>query len=153
VQAGDAIPVRYLARDPGVNALAGPHPDEFPLGLFLIIPLFATVFATTLSRMFLPRLREILAARRLYRTGVLTEGKVVFVKRRTAAGWPGAQMQVVADFRVYVTCRLPTGQSVELIAPCTNEWLLNHLAPGTVVHVLHDAGDTTKCALLEAFIR
>jgi hypothetical protein len=151
VQVGDAIAIRYLTRDPAVNEVAGAHTDAPPLA-FAFFPLFFPFFFLAIfAPLFLPRIREILRARRLYRTGVLAPGKVVFVKKRTLGPqWHGMQGNLA---EVYVAYTQPGGQRAELIAGCCNDWLLNHLEPGAAVHVLHAPGGSARGAILEEFIR
>ena len=148
-QVGDRIEIRYLTRDPALNAIAGADSgDEPPLALFTIFPLF---FVLLLSPLYLPQLREVLRARRLYKSGVLAPGKVVFVKRRNAATWPGWPGGASAD--VYVAYQPSTGGRSESIVWCTNDWLLYQLSPGATVHILLPADRSGRGALLEAFIR
>jgi hypothetical protein len=152
VQVGDAIAIRYLTRDPAVNEVAGAHTDAPPLA-FAFFPLFFPLFFLAIfAPLFLPRVREILRARRLYRMGVLTQGKVVFVKKRTLGPtqWHGMQGNFA---EVYVAYTQPGGQRAELIAGCSNDWLLNHLEPGAAVHVVHAPGGSPRGSILEEFIR
>jgi hypothetical protein len=147
-QTNDRIEVRYLRRDPAVNAIAGDSANEPPVFIFMLFPL---LFLLLLSPLFLPQLREVMRARRLYHKGLLTQGKVVFVKMRSAGTWPGWPGSSSAD--VYVAYQSPSGGRVETVAWCTNDWLLNQLSPGATVHILLPAEKAARGALLEAFIR
>jgi hypothetical protein len=148
-QDGDRIEIRYLTRDPTLNAIAGTDSgNEPPLALFAIFPLF---FVLALSPLYLPQLREVLRARRLYRSGVLASGKVVFVKRRNFGTWPGWPGTTSAD--VYVAYQRSSGGRAEAIVSCANDWLLNQLSPGAAVHILVPADRSGRGVLLEAFIR
>jgi len=149
VQAGDSVDIRYLDRDPSVNTIAGANPDNAPpLAFFMIFPLF---FLLVLSPLYFPQIREVIRARRLYKTGLLAQGKVVFVKKRNAGTWPGFPGNSMAD--VYVAHDLPQGGRRETIVWCSNDWLLHQLSPGTTVHILLPADSSARGALLEAFIR
>jgi len=148
-QVGDKIEIRYLTRDPAVNAIVGTDSgNEPPMALLVIFPLF---FGLALSPLYLPQLREVLRARRLYRSGVLASGRVVFVKRRNFGTWPGWPGNTSAD--VYVAYQSSSGARAEAIVSCTNDWLLNQLSPGATVHVLLPADRSGRGALLETFIR
>jgi hypothetical protein len=147
-QAGDKIPIRYLTRDPTVNAVAGTDQNEPPVFLFMIFPFF---FLLMFSPLYFPQLREVMRARRLYRKGTLVQGKVVFVKRRSAATWPGWPGSSNAD--VYASYHLPSGETAETVAWCANDWLINQLSPGSTVHVLLPPDKSSRGALLEAYIR
>lgn len=148
-QAGDTIEIRYLARDPAVNGIAWTDPGNAPpIFFFAIFPLFVLL---VLSPLYLPHLREVMRARRLYRRGTLVQGKVVFVKKRGFATWPGWPGGSAAD--VYVAHPLPGGGQAEAVVWCTNEWLVNHLSPGTTVHILLPSDRSARGSLLEAFIR
>lgn len=148
-QVGDKIPIRYLARDPAVNTIAGADSDnEPPILFFLFFPLF---FLLIFSPLYYPQLREVLRARRLYKNGTLVEGKVVFVKKRSTGTWPGWPGSSTAD--VYVAYQPSSGGRAEIVVWCTNDWLVNHLPPGAPVHVLLPPNKSARGALLEAFIR
>ena len=149
VQVGDRIQIRYLARDPALNAIAGADSgNEPPFAVFVFFPLF---FLLVLSPLYLPQLREVLRARRLYKSGVMTSGRVVFVKRRNTTTWPGWPGVTSAD--VYVAYQPSTGGRAETIVSCANDWLLTQLSPGATVHILLPADRSGRGALLEAFIR
>jgi hypothetical protein len=148
VRQGDRIEVRYLSRDPAVNAIAGTNfDDEPPVLLFLLFPFF---FLLILSPLYLPQLREVLRARRLYKTGELAMGEVVFVKRRSLVSWPGWPGSTTAD--VFVAHDMPGGGRAESVVVSSNDWLLNQLAPGTRVRVLR-GGKSDRGVLLEAYVR
>ena len=147
-QIGERIPIRYLTRDPVINTIAGTDANEPPVFLFMIFPLF---FLLVFSPMYFPQLREVMRARKLYKNGIVAQGKVIFVKRRNAATWPGFPGSSTAD--VYVSYLLPSGGRAETVVWCANEWLLNQLSPGATVHLLVGRGQTARGALLEAFIR
>lgn len=148
-QAGDQVQIRYLARDPSANAIVGTNSDNPPpIFLFVIVPLF---FLLVFSPLYFPQLREVIRVRRLYKTGVVVQGQVVFVKKRSAgaaSGWPGS-----STAEVYVTHQLPGGGRAETIVWCGNDWLTNQLSAGTTVHILLPPGKSAGGALLEAFIR
>jgi hypothetical protein len=147
-QGGDRIEIRYLTREPTVNAIVGNEVEGPPAFFFLFFPLVMLFF---LAPMFLPQINNVLRARRLYRSGVLAQGRVVFVKRRSTfalPGWPGAS---AAD--VYVAHLSPAGAPLETVVWCANDWVINHLAPGTGVHILLPPGKSARGVLLEAFIR
>jgi hypothetical protein len=148
-QAGDKIQVRYLRRDPAVNAIAGTEAGNAPpLFIFVFFPFF---FLLVLSPLYLPQFREVMRARQLYRKGVLAEGRVVFVKRRSAVTWPGWPGSSTAD--VYVDYETPGGGRAETIVGCSNDWLVNQLSAGSSVHILLGADRSKRGALVEAFIR
>jgi len=114
----------------------------------MIFPLF---FLLVFSPMYFPQIREVMRARKLYKYGAVVQGKVIFVKKRNAATWPGWPGSSTAD--VYVAYQLPSGGRAEIVVSCANEWLLNQLSPGTTVHLLIAQNRTARGALLEAFIR
>jgi hypothetical protein len=145
MQAGDRIEIRYLTRDPAVNSMTGTESDgEPPIFVFLVFPLF---FILLLSPLFFPQIREVMYARRLYRTGVLTQGQVVFVRKSHTGNWPGWPGSASAD--IYVA----HGSRAETVVRCTNDWLLNQLSPGSPVHILIPPDQSKRGVLLEAFIR
>jgi hypothetical protein len=145
---GEKIEVRYLSRDPSLNRVAdGNANNEPPIFVFFIFPFF---FLIVLSPLYFPQVREVLRARRLYKTAEVIQGQVVFVKRRSVFSWPGWPGSSTADvFVSYVRA----GSRAEVIAACNNEWLLNQLEPGTSVRVLASARKSERGVLLEAYIR
>jgi hypothetical protein len=147
-QPGDRIEIHYLAREPAVNAIAGNGPAAPPLFVFAFFPVFMLL---VLLPTFVPQLRGVLRARRIYRNGSLVQGTVVFVKRRAAwsrPGWPGSSAA-----EVYVAHQSPSGGRAETVVWCPNDWLINQLAPGTSVHILLPPEKSKQGVLLEAFIR
>ena len=147
VAAGEPISVEYLASNPSVNAVAGDNRNAPPFAVFLFMPIFFVGFYVSI---FWPALRDVLAARRLFKNGRLAIGTVVFVKRRTTMAWrgmPGGSTQVFIQFKT------PDGQMAEASNLCQNDWLVNLLAPGTPVHIAYAESDPTRVALLDAFVR
>ena len=147
-QVGEKVEIRYLASDPAVNGIAESDSNGPPIVIFLFFPIF---FLLVLSPLYLPQMRDVMRGRRLYKSGVLVQGNVVFVKKRSAGTWPGWPGSSTAD--VYVAHQLPGGGRAETIAGCTNDWLVNQLSPGTAVHVLLPPKKSQRGALLEAFLR
>lgn len=144
---GDSIPVVHLEADPSVSAIAGDGskrgPDFVP---FLILPLFVLLFFVP---MFGPRFAQLRRDRKLFRSGSLATGRVVFVRGQREGqmpGWPPGL--TVAE--VYVAARLPSGEIREVRAGCTNDWVLAHLPPGAQVHVCV-VGD--RAVLIENYLR
>src|SRR5450631_2356558 len=130
---GDAIPVRFLKSDPIVNALASDGRNQAPpIALFLLMPLF---FLAIFGSLFWPSVRDILRARRLFKSGRLASGKVVFVKKGTTPLWPGMTGNMAAE--VFIEYQVSGGEKREAVATCRNDWLLNQLTPGTSVHIAY----------------
>jgi hypothetical protein len=147
-QPGERIEIHYLTREPAVNAIAGNEPDQPPLFFFAFFPVLMLL---VLSPMFVPQLRGVLRARRMYKNGSMAQGAVVFVKRRSASTWPGWPGSSAAD--VYVAHQSASGERMETVVWCPNDWLISQLAPGTSVHILLQPGKSSQGVLLEAFIR
>jgi len=146
---GDAVEVRYLKSDPAVNGLRRDGRNEAPpLVFFLFMPLF---FLAIFGSMFWPSIQEVLRARRLFRTGRLATGKVVFVKRRATPFWPG--MSTLGAAEVYVELQSSGQGKREVLALCRNDWLVNQLTPGAAVHVAYSDDQSANVALLEAYLR
>jgi len=146
---GDPIEIRYLSRDPSVNAVVGSAVDtEPPVFVFLFFPVF---FVLILSPLYFPQVREVMRARRLYKRAILTTGQVVFVKRRSIVSWPGWPGSTISD--VFVSYQQGDGRQAETVASCANDWLVNHLAPGAPVHVLLPMRTKERGVLLEAYLR
>jgi hypothetical protein len=147
VREGDPVEVQYLTGDPVVSRLRGNSPpNSSPLYVFLFTPLF--VLAMFCSLLW-PPLREYRRVRALYQLGRLTTGKVLFVKRRSntaSRGWSG---NTSSD--VYIQFDGVAGKR-EGIAWCPNDWLIDQLVPGGIVHIAYD-DRSDKVALLEAFLR
>jgi len=147
---GDRVPVKYLASDPAINAIADASgADQPPFLLVFLFPIFALL-------MFLPafvsQLRPLLRARHLFQNGRIVLGSVVFVKRKTnSSWWPGWPASITAE--IYVTYRLPAGNIQEAKAWCDNDWFLNQLQPGGTVHIAVLSDRPNEAALLDAFVR
>ncbi|HTY98262.1 MAG TPA: DUF3592 domain-containing protein [Rhodocyclaceae bacterium] len=149
LEPGQAVPIKYLVADPSNNAIAGTgEQDGPPLLFFAFFPLMALLF---LGPMFLPQAREVFKARRIFRKGEIVQGKVIFVKRRTSATWPGWPGSSAVE--VFIGYRLPSGAAAEAKAWCNNDWLLHHLAPGAGVSIAVMAGKPGEAVLIEGFVR
>jgi hypothetical protein len=149
VNAGEAIEVRYLKSDPAVDALPSDGVNQAPpLVFFFFVPVF---FFVLFAAMFWPPVGEVLRARRLFKSGRLATGKVVFVKRRALPLWPGISSYGTAE--VYVEFQTAAQLKREGVAACRNDWLINHLKPGAQVHVAYSDGNAGGAALLEAYLR
>ena len=148
VNQGDAIEVRFLKGEPTVNALPDQSRNQAPpLALFLFMLFF---FLAIFAPLFWPPIREVLRARRLFKSGRLATGKVIFIKKRITSLWPGMPGNSASD--VYIEFLTPMGKR-EAVAWCQNDWLLNQLVPGTSVHVAYSDEDSDKVALLEGLLR
>jgi Protein of unknown function (DUF3592) len=150
VNPGDAIEVRYLKAEPVVNALPSERQQEPPpLAFFLFMPVF---FLAIFASLFWPPVRELLCARRRFKSGRLAVAKVIFVKKRATGFWPG-WLPFNGASEVYVRFTTPNDANREGIASCQNDWLLNQLVPGANVHVAYSEDESAKVAILEAYIR
>jgi hypothetical protein len=132
-----------MSLDQGPSRHGGP-----PAAIFLTFPLFViTLFAP----IFLPQIRALMRARRLFRKGILTTGRVVFVKKRNIGTWPGWPGSSLSD--IYITYQHPRHDRIECVAACTNDWLTSQLSPGSTVHIAVDLDEPTRATLLEAYLR
>jgi len=142
---GDPLTVVYVASDPSLNAIAGRRGNAPPFALFFFLPFF---FAAIFVPMLWPPVGQLRRDRKSFATGVLARGQVVYARREQLQGWPG--WQGMSRSEVYVRAELPTGSPREVMAACSNEWLLAHLAPGSEVHVCVRDG---HAMLVEAYLR
>jgi hypothetical protein len=149
VRPGENVPVTFLVSDPSVSRIAG-QGDSAPelFILLLIFPIFGLLF---LGPLFLPRIRIVLLDRKLFRTGRVTTGTVVFVKQSVGWTWPGWPGWYAAQ--VFVRFDLPTGAPAEATATCQNEWLLQHLPPGAPVRIAYSPDRPSRAVLLNAYVR
>jgi hypothetical protein len=148
-QVGDAIAVRYLRSDPTLSTLPTMGGNqEPPFVLFLFMPLF---FFILFAAFFWPPIGEVLRARRLFKNGRLATGKVIFIRRRSNMLWPG--MQGNSASLVFIAIPSPSGAEREVVASCSNDWLVTQLVPGATVRVAYADDKSDKVALLDAFVR
>jgi hypothetical protein len=141
--------VQYVAGNPSINAMrGGARNDAPPVALFLLMPIFILAM---FSPMFVPQVRELLRARRLYGTGQLAIGTVIFVKKRVTASWPGWPGNSAAE--VFIEYQATGGQKREAVAWCPNDWVVYNLAPSAKVHVAYSDDKPSRVALLEAYLR
>lgn len=143
---GDAVPVVYLVDDPSVNAIAGSLNNAPPIELFLVFPLFGLAF---FGPLFWPRVSQALRDRRLFQRGTLASGVVVFASKRQDVSWPGWPGSTRSD--IHISIQHGSSRS-EVVAQCSNDWLLSHLPPGANVTVVYDS-KTAKAMLVENYIR
>jgi hypothetical protein len=148
-QPGDAIDIQFLVRDPSVNAPSGMRDRNAPPIAFLFVfPLFVLMFFVP---MFLPLVREIWRARRLFAKGRVTTARVIFVKRRTSMRWPGWPGSTSSE--VFLEYQRVAGDRAEALALCSNDWILNQLAPEAIVHIAYQEEVPERAALLDAYLR
>ena len=148
LKAGDTVEVRYLVSDPAINELSDSVSNQPPVALIFLMPLFGMVLFLSL---YAPQFRELLHARKLIRHGRLTQGTVVFVKKRTNMMWPG--LSGSSSYEIFVEFLSPTSGRWEATAWCANDWLVNQLLPGSTVHLVYRDQTPSKVAILEAFLR
>jgi len=149
VNNGDEVEVQFVPSDPAVNALQGGTANGAPpVALFLLMPVFILAM---FAPIFVPQLREVLRARRLFKKGRLALGTVIFVKKRITTSWPGWLGNSAAE--VYVEFESPMSKKLEAIAWCQNDWLVTHLEPGAKVHIAYMGEKPDRVALLEAYLR
>jgi hypothetical protein len=146
-QSGDAIQLRYLADDPAVNALRGTPDNSPPLALFLAMP---PIVLALLTGVYAPQVRETLRARRLIARGQLTDGSILFIKRRNNLSRPSWQSGGLYDVHVEYAA---DGSRREAVGWCGNEWLVNQWTAGSKVHIAYLEQIPGKIAVLEAFIK
>lgn len=141
--------MRYLTSDPTVNVLPSETRNEPPpFVFFFFMPIF---FLGIFGVMFWPPIGEVLRARRLFKSGRVANGRVIFVKRRPNFLWPG--MPGASASLVYVEMQASSGVPREVVASCHNDWLTNQLAPGAMVHIAYADDKASQVALLDAFVR
>lgn len=147
INAGNSVPIKYLISDPAISVIAGDRNSEPPYFLFLFFPFFGLLI---FAPVFAPVFRELLRARRIVKNGFITQGSIVFVRRRIR-GWP--VWPDLAAFDVTVSYQTPSGVSAEAKAWCNNEWLVHNLPPDCTVHIAIIPSRPGRGALLEAFVR
>src|SRR5262249_15592141 len=143
------VPVRFLVADPTISDIDGERgasPSFY--APFLLLPIFFVFF---FAPFLLPQLRRLVRDRRLFRHGRVVPAVVVFVQQRATASWPGWPGLGVRE--MFVSFQLPNGPEAEARVACHNEWLLNHLPPGAVVHIAYLPDNPRRGALLEAYLR
>lgn len=153
---GDEIPVSYDAATPQDNYRA---PSETQtrnekMGeniAFVVGPIFILVWLFFMFSMFAPASpRDWLnwrRARKLYRNGEITAGRVQFVRPESALRSSNTSLgayEIVATYKV---------EGVRLLATtrCNNAWLVNQLAPETEVVVAYDPLKPERAVILEPF--
>lgn len=146
-QPGDAIPVRYAKKEPTNNEIAGKEGGQDPPWIFFVFfPLMGLLFFAPL---FWPSISRIINDRKLFRTGALARGRVVFVSQRESMRWPGWPGTTQHD--VYIQVEVAAGMK-EVRAACGNDWLLQQLRAGAEVTVAYRP-DVEQAALLENYLR
>jgi hypothetical protein len=147
VQPGDTVPITYVESDPTTSAVTGTRRDgvaDFLIALVVAPLLIGLVFLAV----YWPLARENVRDRKLFRTGELAKGKVVYIKDRRDI-W-SQSITRMSSAEVYVRARFESGGEREVVAKCTNEWLLANLPPGAEVHVCA-VGE--RAMLIESYLR
>lgn len=140
---GAPVPIAYAIDKPSLNGIAGVlGADDFPWPMILIFPLFPLFFLVPLV---LPSLRQTWRARRVFKHGVLTTGRVEFVKKgRSLSAW----QQQIPPYEVLFSFQDESGQMHQGRQNCDNDWLVNKLNVGTPVTVIYRGKNSI---FLEAF--
>lgn len=124
----------------------GPGDTLLPLFIF---PIFFIVFL--IGPVSIPRFIQLLRDRRIFRKGKLTNAFVLFVRPRGVFSWFGWSGLYSAN--VYVRFQLGFGDYAEVKTVCKNDWLLNHLAPDALVHIVYLPNRPSRAVLLETYVR
>jgi Protein of unknown function (DUF3592) len=144
---GDSVPVVYVKSKPAINALADAN-NTNP-AVFLSLAIFPLFGLFVLAPLIWPRISQLRTDRKLFCTGSLVKGRVVFVAAGRDSPW-GPGWSFPTRGAVFVAAQLRSGGEQEVKAACTNHWLLGQLAPGSEVNVCVKGN---KAVLLENYFR
>ena len=144
---GDIVPVLYSVSNPANNDLDESH--HTLVGALIPLFFFPVFIVLIFASIFLPQIRPLRRARKLFRQGRLARASVVFVKKRTFAT---NNMSAYYPTEIYLRYDGPGGKQ-EAKALCSNDWLLNQLVPDSVVHIAYLPEKPAEAALLEAYFR
>ncbi len=145
---GDSITVVYLPDHPTINEVESKVSGFSGLGrMFFLFPLF---FLIIFAPMLMPDLRKLLFHRRLYRTGIWSEGKIVYIKNGNQSFLDG---YVNASAKLYFEFNLPDGRLVESVTEVRNEWLVNNLEYDQKINIIYNASRPRKAMVIECYIR
>lgn len=119
--------------------------DEVPWFVFVIFPLF---FGAFLLPLFLPQLRTLWLARRLFARGVLTTGRMKIVKN---APMPTPFMPF-GSHQVFYEFDDENGQCHRGTMRCDNSWLAMQWKPESPVVVAYNPRKPRQNIILEPFV-
>ena len=148
VKAGAKVPVLYAPEDPSLNGIAGEWGTRnvFPVELFFLFPL---MFLFMFAPFTVWPLKRLFQARRMFKNGTLTSGRVVWVKRQNQFFFA---TPVGSNFEVFFTFTTDEGQAVRTSQSVDNDWLVNQLKPDDELTVVYTPRKPQQALFLEAFI-
>ena len=153
LKAGDPLTVAYDPSDPTQNEIAiYPRRQESIWPFILMAPIFMFGFVLMMfgPAVFAPA-SGLIAARRIYKRGILTTGNIRFITRRRN---DNTYFHVASAplFDLFYTFRDQQGNTVEGTQSCNNDWLVNKLDVDSAVTVVYLPPQSRKSIVLEAYI-
>jgi hypothetical protein len=149
IQKGDSIPIIFDPHEPSFNGIEGIlGRDEPPLLIFIVFPVF---FLLILVPFFWPSIRQHHKSRNIFGKGIITEGAIVFVKRKGGSSF--FHFAPFTKFQIFYKYRLENGSLIESNMLSDNDWIVNRLDVGSAVHVAYIETKPRDSVILDFYLR
>lgn len=146
---GDSIPVSYDPDDPSFNGIEGElGKNKPPFFIFAFFPLMAMMFFVP---SLFPNLKQVRKARSIFRKGHISQGEIVFVKRRKSV--TPFEFKSSPGMEVFYQFTDDKGNRIESHMSMDNDWLVNRWAIGSGITVSYIKGKPQKSIILDGFYR
>lgn len=147
---GDNLPVIYNPRDPSFNGIEGEMgKDSSPILIFI---LFLLIFLFIFSSVLMPNIKQIKAARSVFKNGIITKGEIIFIRRKKPTNIFDATKRL-ANMEVFFLFCTENGERLESKITTDNDWLSNKLEIGSSVSVVYMERKPQKNIILEFYYR
>jgi len=146
---GDTVPVIYDPSDPSFNGIDGELGKNSPP--FIIVFIFPLFFILICSGAFTPVLCRLKSARKIFKIGRVTKGRVVFVKRRGLSSFP--YFPTPSTLQLFFEFQKENGETVEASMVTDNDWFLSKLETGDPVTVAYISGKPKNSIVVDCFFR
>lgn len=142
---GDSLPIIYNPKDPGFNGIEGELGKNEPSFFPFISILFIIVLIITAVQM--PNIMQFLKARSIFKKGIITNGRIVFVSRKKLLGNNKGLSNQIVSYRFETL----DGKTIDAKMPTDNDWLTSKLEIGSSVTVVYIEGKPKKSIILDFY--
>jgi hypothetical protein len=149
LKSGDSVPIVYDPKDPSYNGIEGElGKNDPPILIFFIFPLF---FLLIFAPMLAPNIKQIKNARTIFKKGIITRGKIVFIGQKKPAS--SFNFKGFTNMEVFYSFNTLDGKTIEAKVSTDNRWLANKLELGSIITVSYMERRPKKSIILDFYYR
>jgi hypothetical protein len=146
---GDNLPIIFDPKDPSFNGIEGElGKNQPPVIIFMLFPL---MFLLIFFPMFLPSIKQIIAARSIFKKGQITTGEIVFIGRKKFSS--AINFKGITSLEIFYSYKTNKGERVESKISTDNDWLACKLEVGSPVTVAYMQSKPKRSIILDFYYR